>query len=185
MERVIACSNCIGQFLFHHSLSFDNIEHCSDRPKTDEVTLSLLKRAKENKYSALVVTLDTMLLGWRPHDLDTSYLPFVHGVGTQVGTSDPVFMAEQHMLPIVDENPKFPYDPDELVALALEGDEKTKRNTYLGMQWLAEANSGQFRDWEDVKFLRDNWDGVLILKGILSVAVSTFVCARSLSEADT
>jgi lactate 2-monooxygenase len=185
MGMVIAGSNCIGQFLSHHSLSFRHIEHCSDRPKTNEVILSLLKRAKENKYTALVVTLDTMLLGWRPHDLDTSYLPFVHGVGSQVGISDPVFMARQRMQPIVNENPKFPYDPDEMEALNLEGDENTKKNTYLGMQWLAEANSGQFRDWEDVKFLRDNWDGVLILKGILSVAVSTFVCGRSLSEADT
>lgn len=31
-----------------------------------------------------MVTLDTMLLGWRPHDLDTAYLPFAHGVGIQV-----------------------------------------------------------------------------------------------------
>ena len=34
-----------------------------------------------------------MLLGWRPHDLQTSYLPFLHGVGAQVGLSDPVFMS--------------------------------------------------------------------------------------------
>ena len=40
-----------------------------------------------------MVTLDTPLLGWRPHDIETAYLPFLHGVGIQVGTSDPVFMA--------------------------------------------------------------------------------------------
>ena len=28
-----------------------------------------------------------MLLGWRPHDLDTAYLPFLAGVGIAVGMS--------------------------------------------------------------------------------------------------
>jgi lactate 2-monooxygenase len=31
-----------------------------------------------------------MLLGFRPHDIDTVYLPFIHGVGAQVSFSDAV-----------------------------------------------------------------------------------------------
>lgn len=31
----------------------------------------------------LVVTLDTFILGWRPTDLDSSYLPFLWGDGCQ------------------------------------------------------------------------------------------------------
>jgi len=39
------------------------------RPQDEEVTLSLLKRAKENGYGVLVVTLDTFNLAWRPYDV--------------------------------------------------------------------------------------------------------------------
>ena len=42
-------------------------------------------------YSALVVTLDTWTLGWRPRDLDRAYLPFLRGVGTAIPFSDPAF----------------------------------------------------------------------------------------------
>lgn len=33
-------------------------------PRSNDITLSLLKRAKENGYTALVVTLDTWSLAW-------------------------------------------------------------------------------------------------------------------------
>lgn len=41
-------------------------------PRDDELTESLLARAKKAGYRVLVVTLDTWSLGWRPRDLDTS-----------------------------------------------------------------------------------------------------------------
>jgi lactate 2-monooxygenase len=135
------------------------------------VTLSLLTRAKKHGYTGLVVTLDTMALGWRPHDLDTAYLPFLHGVGSQVGTSDPVFMARHNLPPRVNEHTKFPYEPKHHDVLISQGDEATKREAMLGMAWLGEANSGEFKTWEDIQFLRDNWDGPLLVKGIQSVAV--------------
>jgi lactate 2-monooxygenase len=40
---------------------------------------------------ALVVTLDTPVLGWRPRDLDRAYLPFLQGRGIAQYLSDPVF----------------------------------------------------------------------------------------------
>lgn len=64
---------------------------------TEPVTLSLLKRAKENGFTVLVVTLDTTLLGYRPKDLDTSTLPFLNGQGCAVGFSDPVFLEREGM----------------------------------------------------------------------------------------
>ncbi|KAG5645461.1 hypothetical protein DXG03_006006 [Asterophora parasitica] len=137
-------------------------------PKTNDVTLSLLKRAKENGFTALVVTLDTMTIGWRPHDLARAYIPFAHGVGIQVGLSDPVFMARYNREPI-HERPQFPYDSDEKNRLFAAGDAKTKEEVYFGVEWLKECNSGLYHDWEDLKFLRDNWDGPLILKGIQSI----------------
>ncbi|KAG9227387.1 hypothetical protein PTI98_010891 [Pleurotus ostreatus] len=137
-------------------------------PRSNDVTLSLLSRVKANGFTALVVTLDTFLLGWRPHDLQDSYLPFFHGIGVQVGTSDPVFMARYGRQPITD-IPEFPYDPKKLDAAYASGDEKVKDAVFFGMEYLKETNSGLFRKWEDLKFLRDNWDGPLVLKGIQSV----------------
>jgi isopentenyl diphosphate isomerase/L-lactate dehydrogenase-like FMN-dependent dehydrogenase len=42
-------------------------------------------------YGALVVTLDTWQLGWRPRDLSRAYLPFLKAVGVANYFSDPVF----------------------------------------------------------------------------------------------
>ena len=39
-------------------------------PMKDEITASVLARAKASGFSALVVTLDTYILGWRPTDMD-------------------------------------------------------------------------------------------------------------------
>ena len=44
-------------------------------------------------YEAIVVTLDTWLLGWRPRDLQHAYLPFLKGEGVANYFSDPVFRA--------------------------------------------------------------------------------------------
>lgn len=59
----------------------------------DEVAASLLRRAEAAGYEAIVVTLDTTQLGWRPRDLDEGYLPFLHGRGIANYVSDPVFRA--------------------------------------------------------------------------------------------
>ncbi|KAF8635988.1 hypothetical protein AX15_000151 [Amanita polypyramis BW_CC] len=135
-------------------------------PHSDDVTLSLLKRAETNGYSVLVVTLDTQAIGWRPHDLETSYLPFADGVGSQIGTSDPVFMARYGLQPMLEDHPEFPYDPAKVGRLHAEGDEKMLQASRLGVDWLKEFGSGIFRPWEDLKILRDNWKGPLVLKGI-------------------
>jgi len=44
-------------------------------PQNDdnEITASLLRRAKRAGFTALVVTLDTYILGWRPSDMDNGY----------------------------------------------------------------------------------------------------------------
>jgi lactate 2-monooxygenase len=116
-------------------------------PKDRAVAASLLGRAQAAGYGVLVVTLDTRILGWRPRDLDNGYLPFLQGVGIQNYLSDPAFQAGQ---------PAAPAAPgDELQTAVLR---------YVQM----------FGDlsltWDDVPFLRDNWNGPIVLKGILSVA---------------
>lgn len=111
-----------------------------------------------------------MLLGWRPHDLDTYYLPFLHGVGAQVGLSDPVFMSHHGREPMTDV-PAFPYEPKKIEELMEAGDERITKMVEMGREWMRQTNSGTFRTWEDLKFVRENWDGPLILKGILCLKV--------------
>jgi lactate 2-monooxygenase len=62
-------------------------------PSDQSVAESLVHRAEKAGYQALVVTLDTWQLGWRPRDLDTAYLPFLRGEGIANYTSDPAFNA--------------------------------------------------------------------------------------------
>ena len=59
--------------------------------QSTELALSFVRRAEASGCDALVLTLDTTALGWRPRDLDLAYLPFLRGKGLAQYTSDPVF----------------------------------------------------------------------------------------------
>src|SRR5699024_7028400 len=60
---------------------------------SDELLVdSLIGRAERAGADALVVTLDTTMLGWRPQDLNTGSLPFARGEGIAQYTSDPRFL---------------------------------------------------------------------------------------------
>ncbi len=131
------------------------------RPRSNEVTLSLLGRAKGAGFTALVVTLDAFVIGWRPHDLDTAYLHFATRVNTQVGRSDPVFMQRMGVAVQPDERPPFPFDLDAFRERVAAGDEQAIETLRIGAAWRRETKSGTFRRWEDLKFLRENWDGPL------------------------
>lgn len=61
--------------------------------KDDSVVDSFLARAEAIGSEAIVVTLDTHVLGWRTHDLDVAYLPFARAEGIAQYTSDPTFRA--------------------------------------------------------------------------------------------
>ncbi|BAL87718.1 putative FMN-dependent dehydrogenase [Actinoplanes missouriensis 431] len=59
---------------------------------TDEALVdSLIARAEAVQAGALVITLDTTVLGWRPQDLNLGSLPFAKGLGIAQYTSDPRF----------------------------------------------------------------------------------------------
>ncbi|MDV8001061.1 alpha-hydroxy-acid oxidizing protein [Rhodococcus sp. IEGM 1408] len=57
----------------------------------EQLVDSFISRAEAAGAGALVVTLDTTTLGWRPWDLDLGSLPFTRGVGIAQYTSDPRF----------------------------------------------------------------------------------------------
>jgi len=60
-------------------------------PNDDELAASLVRRAEATGYSALVLTVDNYLPGWKPRDLQQAYLPFLEGIGIAQYLSDPVF----------------------------------------------------------------------------------------------
>jgi len=76
-------------------------------PNDEAFAKSLLRRAGDAGYSAIVVTVDTRFLAWRPRDLQGAYLPFLKGEGLANYTSDPVFCStlesspEADMLPAI------------------------------------------------------------------------------------
>lgn len=57
----------------------------------EDLVDSLLHRAETIGAEAVVVTLDTTMLGWRPQDLNLGSLPFARGEGIAQYTSDPRF----------------------------------------------------------------------------------------------
>ena len=59
--------------------------------KSQELSKSFIRRAEAVGCSALVVTLDTTMLGWRVRDLNLGYSPFLFGLGIAQYYSDPVF----------------------------------------------------------------------------------------------
>ena len=119
-----------------------------------EVVASLVDRAAAAGYSAIVVTLDTLVLGWRPRDLRHAYLPFREGEGIAQFTSDPVFRSR---LPVAPED-------EPLVAAA----------TMLSMF----PNLGL--SWEDLPWLRERTSLPLLAKGILRAEDAERVFAAGL-----
>jgi len=110
-------------------------------PKNRDLAASFLERAAAAGYSALVVTLDTVTMGWRPRDLDAAFLPFLQGVGNQNYFADPVFQR------------------------ALGGPVEDESRGPAVLQWAATFGDPTLT-WDDLGFLRDHWQGPIALKGI-------------------
>ncbi|GAC1336287.1 MAG: lactate 2-monooxygenase [Beijerinckiaceae bacterium] len=108
--------------------------------KSDELVASLVKRAEACGCDAIVVTLDTTLLGWRTRNLDYAYLPFIRGMGIAQYTSDPVFRA---ML-------KKPPEEDRIAAAQL----------------FMTIYSNPALTWEKLAYLRQHTTKPILLKGI-------------------
>ncbi len=109
--------------------------------KDHELTASFLQRAEKSGFSALVVTLDTAMLGWRERDLQHPYLPFLLGDGLANYFTDPVFCSRLE---------KPPQD-DPAAAIRL---------------W-ATLYSNTALTWKDLAWLRGQTRLPIVLKGIL------------------
>jgi len=146
------------------------------KPQAEEVTASLLSRAKANGFKVLVVTLDTFMIGWRPNDLDECYLPFIYGQGCQMVFSDPVFNAlfektqAQDTRGILEKASEL-WDvvkrPGSITgSLKVLANIKTMQKAALFADLIS---SGTYRSWKDLEILRKHWDGPIVLKGIQNV----------------
>ncbi len=109
--------------------------------KDPELTASMLRRAETAGYKAVVVTLDTSMLGWRERDLHYPYLPFLHGEGLANYFCDPVFRSRLSRSP----------EEDPAAAIRL---------------WAAIFSSTSLT-WKDIGFLRRHTRLPILLKGIL------------------
>lgn len=117
----------------------------------DDITISLLSRARKAGYTMLFVTLDTYILGWRPSDMDNGYNPFMRSdrIGVESGLTDPVFrkqFKERH------------------------GVNVEERMDTAAPEWMRTIFPGMSKGWEDIRFLQEHWEGPIVLKGIQTVA---------------
>lgn len=60
-------------------------------PNDDDLLGSFLQRAEKAGFEAVMVTLDTALLGWRERDLQNVFFPGTNGIGLSNYFTDPVF----------------------------------------------------------------------------------------------
>jgi lactate 2-monooxygenase len=103
---------------------------------------SFVRRAEEAGYGAIVLTLDTLTLGWRPRDLRLGYLPFIKGEGCGQFFTDPVFLSK------LDQSP----DDDLLTAAAT----------------MLASFSNVGLTWADLDWLRGQTTLPILVKGVLT-----------------
>jgi isopentenyl diphosphate isomerase/L-lactate dehydrogenase-like FMN-dependent dehydrogenase len=108
-----------------------------------ELAESFVRRAERAGYSAIVVTLDTWSLGWRPRDLQLAHLPFLGGNGIANYLRDPVFRS------------KLRREPEESEAAFTEA----------VMLWAATFGNAAL-SWSDIKRLHEWTTLPIVLKGI-------------------
>lgn len=141
-----------------------------------ELVGSLVARAERSGCEAIVVTLDTHVLGWRPRDLALGYLPFSRGLGIAQYTSDPVFrgLVRDRVRSAPPARRTIP-TPAQLAALASilrhhpgsaagglrSGEAVAAVETFLDV--FADPSL----TWDDLAFLRERTSLPIVLKGVL------------------
>ncbi|MGI8631638.1 MAG: alpha-hydroxy-acid oxidizing protein [Solirubrobacterales bacterium] len=143
----------------------------------DELVESLVGRAAACGCEAIVLTLDTTLLGWRTRDLDLAYLPFLRGKGIAQYTSDPVFQRLLDDVPTEDApEPSIGVEAVKtLVQMGLNHPEPFLKGLASGraraaVQHFTQIYSRPSLRWEDLEFLRERTALPIVLKGILDPA---------------
>lgn len=140
-----------------------------------ELVASLVARAERSGCEAIVVTLDTHVLGWRPRDLALGYLPFSRGLGIAQYTSDPVFRELVRERAARGGRPQAAVTPAAVAAFAsiLRHHPGRLRDNLRSGEPLAAVETflDVFADpsltWDDLAFLRERTRLPIVLKGVL------------------
>ncbi|MED1792197.1 alpha-hydroxy-acid oxidizing protein [Brevibacillus nitrificans] len=103
-----------------------------------EVCASMVKRAEAAGYTAIVLTVDTIMLGWKRRDFRNGYSPLREGRGLANYVSDPVFCSR--LSEVNTENAV----------------EEVLRNIYHPTL-----------NWDDIDYLRQHTKLPILVKGIL------------------
>ena len=144
--------------------------------KSNELVKSFIKRAEKSGCSAIVVTLDTTMPGWRVRDLDLAFLPFMHGMGIAQYVSDPVF---QQLIDETDETNLV--EPKRQLSWQMIKTIVSLMRKYPGgflenirsqrpikaMRKFINIFINPALSWEDLSFLRQHTQLPILLKGIL------------------
>ena len=141
----------------------------------DALVESLASRAERSGCTAIVITVDTTMLGWRSRDLEGAFLPFLHGKGLAQYTSDPVFkalIAEAPLAPPAQQPRPTLATLRTLIELTRAYPDGFWRTLVSGRgraaaQRFSEIYSRPSLTWETLAFLRERTDLPIVLKGIL------------------
>jgi isopentenyl diphosphate isomerase/L-lactate dehydrogenase-like FMN-dependent dehydrogenase len=110
-------------------------------PNDRELGESLVRRAEAAGYSAIVLTVDNSIVGWKPRDLQQAYLPFLEGIGIEQYLTDPVFLEALEK------------SPEEDIGAAV--------GHFLGVF------SNPAFTWDDLEWLQGITSLPIVIKGIL------------------
>lgn len=160
--------------------------------RSNDLVASFVKRAEACGCDAIVLTLDTTMLGWRPRDLDLGSLPFMKGQGIAQYTSDPVFLSElagasldgardrspqpqaaSSAAPTVEIKP--PLNLETLATLLAQKanfpggllKNLASPDPRAAVQRFMTTYSRPSLQWDDLKFLRGHTQRPVLLKGVL------------------
>jgi lactate 2-monooxygenase len=163
LERVVAAAREANP----EAVVFFQLYHSTDR----RVVQSFLRRAEEVGCAGVVLTVDTVQLGWRPRDLDLAHLPFLKGQGIAQYLTDPAFLGALDE-PL--EGPPFRPKPTLALLKNLLALRQTGKRYGLDLSRMQKAvrrfvatYSFPELSWEDVERVREATRLPLLLKGLL------------------
>lgn len=141
----------------------------------DDLVDSLLDRAAAIRAEAVVVTLDTTMLGWRPQDLNLGSLPFARGEGIAQYTADRRFVdiVADRLRAATDERPEISLGAiATLVSITRNAPGRFLQNLRspqprAAVQTFLDIYSRPSLNWDDLAGLRDRTALPIVLKGVL------------------
>jgi lactate 2-monooxygenase len=145
---------------------------------SDDLVESLVSRAERCGCEAIVLTLDTTILGWRSRDLDVAYLPFLRGKGIAQYTSDPAFTRLLSEAGSDGAEPPAPQPRPNLralrtlVELVMRYPDSFLRALLSGraraaVERFTQIYSRPSLTWNDLGWLRERTTLPILLKGVL------------------